>query len=115
MSLMLLPLIPSLNSLNLFLSESVNYFAYLKNIAYLERLSGNSNFIDKSNRDNMAASKSYFLLVAQINKTLELLSKESIFLNNVDNILRLASCISPSLDYANESISSIKIITLPNF
>lgn len=78
-------------------------------------MSGNSNLIDRSNRDNIAASRSYFLFVAQINKTLELLSNESIFLSRVDNILRLASCISPSLDYANESISSIKMITLPNF
>ncbi len=52
-------------------------------MADLLNLSGISNFILISILDSMAASKSYFLLVAQINKTSVVLSKLSIFLSKV--------------------------------
>lgn len=115
MSLMFLPLIPSLNSLNLFRSPSLRCFAYRWNIAYLDNRSGNSNLTDKSIRDNIAGSRSCFLFVAQISSTFVLLSNESIFRSSVDRILLLASCISPSRDCAKASISSMKMMTLPSF
>lgn len=123
---MFLPLIPELSLAKSNNSSYASYFAYRWKIAWRASTSGNSNFTDKSILDSIAASKSYnaiisklpltyFRFVAQISSTFVLLSNESIFLNSVDRILRLASCISPSLDYATASISSRKIITRPNF
>jgi hypothetical protein len=65
--------------------------------------------------DSIAGSKSYFLLVAHISNTSVVLSNESIFLSNVESILRDASCIKSSLAEAIASISSIKIIAFPYF
>jgi hypothetical protein len=83
---------------------------YLKLLITLLNSSGSSNLILKSILLSIAASKSYFLLVAAINKTSVVLSKLSIFLNNVDKILLLASCIPSPLLVAIESISSINNI-----
>lgn len=65
--------------------------------------------------ESIAASKSYFLLVAQIKRTSVVLSKLSIFLKRELNTLLEASCIDSPLAVAIASISSIKIIALPNY
>ena len=88
---MFLPDNPSLRSANFSKSLCASCLAYLLNMALLDNLSGSSNLTLKSILLSIAGSKSCFLLVAHINKTSVELSKLSIFLNNVDNILRLAS------------------------
>lgn len=114
-SLMFLPENPSVSSAKKDKSSSLRCFAYREKIAALECLSGKENLMLRSILLSIAASKSCFLLVAQMSKTSVVDSKLSIFRNNVDKTLRLASCISLSLLPAMASISSIKMITFPSF
>lgn len=112
---MFLPENPYVCYANIFRFSSVKCFAYLLNIAALDWTSGRSKLMLKSILLSMAGSKSCFLLVAQISITFVVDSKLSIFLRRVESILRLASCISDDLLAAKASISSMNIITLPNF
>lgn len=73
-------------------------------MAALAGRSGRENCTDKSILLSIAGSRSAFLLVAQIRSTFEVDSKLSIFLNKVERIRRLASCISESLLPASASI-----------
>ena len=114
-SLMFLPENPSVSSAKNYSSLSLMCFAYRLNIAALECLSGRENLMLKSILLNIAASRSCFLFVAQINSTSVEDSKLSIFLNKVERTLRLASCMSLSRLPAKASISSMKIMTLPIF
>lgn len=113
-SLMFLPENPSVYSAKKLKSSSFRCLAYLLKIAALECLSGKANLMLRSILDNIAASRSCFLFVAQISKTSVVDSKLSIFLKSVDKTLRLASCMSESLLPAMASISSMKMMTLPS-
>lgn len=95
-------------------SSYVSCLAYLLKISDLVFASGKSNLIVISVLETNAGSKSIFLFVAHITRTSPSDSNESIFLNKVDKMRRVASCSPVSLLVARESISSINKITLPS-
>lgn len=68
-SLMFLPENPSVSSAKKCRSSSLRCLAYLLKMAALECLSGKANLILKSILLSIAASRSCFLLVAQISNT----------------------------------------------